>query len=262
MDVSIVIITWKMKNLLFALLNSLKAYSFGFCYELIIVDNFSNDGTIEMIEKQFPEAILIKNNENKGVAPARNKGIQIAKGRYILILDADMEFVENSIEVMLKYMDQNKDVGLMGCKLTTQTGELQYSCKRYPNLLALIARRLNGLPLINLSKELKDHLMEEWAHDSIQEVDYVIGACQLFRREVLEKIGFYDDRIFYGPEDIDYCLRVWHNGWRVVYAPITRIIHHEQRITKKSILSLISLKHLIGIFYLYKKYKRKLSRSN
>jgi len=102
--------------------------------------------------------------------------------------------------------------------------------------------------------------MKDWIHDSIKDVDYLIGACQLIRRDVITKIGYYDDNIFYGPEDIDYCLRVWRAGWKVVYFPNTQIIHHEQRITKKSIFSQITVKHICGIYYIFNKYNGKLSR--
>ena len=108
-DISIVLITWKMKSLLEKLLESIKEYSTGFSYEIIIVDNNSQDGTIEMIETKFPDIILLKNNENLGVAPARNIGMKIAKGKYVLILDADMQLKENSILKLYEFMEQHSD---------------------------------------------------------------------------------------------------------------------------------------------------------
>jgi GT2 family glycosyltransferase len=259
-DVSIIIITWKMKSLIQRLLSTISELSHGFSYEIIVIENNSQDGTIEMIEESFKDVCLIKNATNLGVAKARNQGLKIAKGRFILILDADMELIENSIEKMINYMDENKNIGLLGSKLIAANGALQFSCKRFPNLFALIARRLEMIPFIRNSKTLNNHLMKDWIHDSIKEVDYLIGACQLIRRDVITKIGYYDDNIFYGPEDIDYCLRVWRAGWKVVYFPNTQIIHHEQRITKKSIFSQITVKHICGIYYIFNKYNGKLSR--
>lgn len=249
-----------MKNLLEKLLNSIKEYSTGFSYEIIVIDNNSQDGTIEMIEDKFSDIILIKNKENLGVAPARNIGLKLAKGKYILILDADMRLKENSIQKMLKFMEESPTCGLVGSKLVYENGDLQYSCKRFPSMFSLLARRLEGINLVKNSKTLAYHIMSDWDHNSVQEVDYVIGACQFIRREVIEKIGYYDDKIFYGPEDLDYCLRVWGARWKVYYFPLTSIVHLEQRITKKSLLSKISWKHLLGILYIFRKYNFKLSR--
>ncbi|MBI1937117.1 MAG: glycosyltransferase family 2 protein [Ignavibacteriales bacterium] len=259
-DISIVLITWKMKSLLERLLISLYKYSEGFDFELIIIDNNSQDGTVEMIEEKYQNTILIKNKENLGVAPARNQGLKIAKGKYILILDADMELTENSLLQLFQFMERDKECGLVGCKLTDVNGTLQYSCKKFPSIFSLFARRLEGFSLIRNSKLLNEHLMTEWNHNEIGEVDYVIGACQFFRRDVMEKIGYYDDKIFYGPEDIDYCIRVWEAAWKVKYYPFTSIIHHEQRITKKALFSKITLKHLVGIYYIFNKYNGKLTR--
>jgi N-acetylglucosaminyl-diphospho-decaprenol L-rhamnosyltransferase len=260
MDVSIVLITWKMKSLLDVLLSTIIKYSEGFSYEIVLVDNNSLDGTVELIKEKYPHVRLIENKENRGVAAARNQGLSAANGKYCLILDADMELTENSIKHLFDYMEKDKTCGLIGSRLTDCDGALQYTCKRFPSIFSLIARRLESLKFIRNSRLLKNHLMDDWDHNSIREVDYLIGACQFFRREVMEKIGLYDVEIFYGPEDIDYCIRVWRNGWKVVYYPFTSIIHHEQRITKKSFFSKITFKHFVGIFYIFKKYNYKLSR--
>ena len=259
-DISIVLITWKMKNLLAKLLDSVKDFSKGFSYEIIVVDNNSQDGTIELIENKYPEIVLIKNKENLGVAPARNIGMKQTKGKYVLILDADMQLKENSILKMFEFMEENLSCGLVGSKLIYENGDLQYSCKRFPSLMSLFARRLEGINLVRNSKILTHHIMSDWDHKSVNEVDYVIGACQFIRSEVIEKIGYYDDKIFYGPEDLDFCLRVWRAGWQVIYFPKTSITHFEQRITKKTLFSKITIKHLLGIFYIFRKYNGKLTR--
>lgn len=260
MDVSIILITWKMKNYLDVLLNSIAKYSDGFSYEIILIDNNSMDGSVEVVKEKYPNVILIENSENKGVAPARNQGLAIAKGRYNLILDVDMELTENTIKQLFDYMEIHPECGLTGSRLNDSEGNLQYTCKRFPSFFSLVARRLESVSFIGNSNILKYHLMQEWDHKSLREVDYLIGACQFIRRTVVDKIGFYDDKIFYGPEDIDYCIRVWRSGWKVVYNPLTSIIHHEQRITKKSFFSKITFKHFIGIYYIFKKYNWELTR--
>lgn len=258
-EVSIVIISWKMKDLLETNLLSIYNYIKDISFELILVDNASNDGTVEMVSSKFPDIKLIRNIKNIGVAPARNQGLKIAKGNYILVLDADMELCENSVQQLYDYMESNPTVGLVGCKLVDSENNLQFSCKRFPSFLTLLFRRLDRYKCVRNSKILRYHTMQDWDHKEIKKVDYLIGACQFIRKSVIEKIGMYDDKIFYGPEDIDFCLRIWKEGWKVIYFPYTNMVHHEQRITKKKFFSKISLKHFYGILYLYKKYNFKIS---
>ena len=232
----------------------------GISSEIIVIDNNSQDGTSEMIESEFPDIVLLKNKENRGVAPARNQGMAIAKGKYVLILDADVELIENTVLRLYEFMESNTDCGVVGSKLVSTDRQLQFTCKRFPNLLSFIFRRLEHFDVIKDSKTLRYHTMRDWDHKEIKEVDYLIGACQFIRSDVIKKIGMYDDKIFYGPEDIDFCLRIWKADWKVIYFPHTQIVHHEQRITKKNIFSSISLKHFIGILYIYRKYNFKISK--
>lgn len=259
-DISIVIISWKMKDLLKSCLESIYRFTKEVNFEIIVIDNNSQDGTSEMIQSEFPEIILIKNSENRGVAPARNQGMAVTNGKYVLILDADVELIENTILTLFQYMESNPDCGVVGSKLVSTDRELQFSCKRFPNLLSFIFRRLEHFDVIKNSKTLRYHTMRDWDHKEIKEVDYLIGACQFIRSDVIKKIGMYDDKIFYGPEDIDFCLRTWNAGWKVMYYPLTQIVHHEQRITKKNTFSSISLKHFVGILYIYRKYNFKIKK--
>ncbi len=259
-DVSIVLITWKMKDMLKVCLDTIIKFTKGVTYEIILVENYSNDGTTEMIELDYPEIMLVKNSENMGVAPARNQGLKLANGKYALILDVDMELFEDTIYKLFYFMENNLDVGLVGSKLVDSDGSLQYSCKRFPKLSTLFLRRIDFLNTVKNSKNLKNHLMIDYDHKEIMDVDYVIGACQFIRREALVKTGLYDDQIFYGPEDLDMCYKMWQNNYKVFYYPKTKIFHHEQRITKKNIFSKITVKHFFAILYLFKKYNWKISR--
>ncbi len=256
-NLSIIIITWKMRDLLKVCLDSIYKFTSGLEFEIILIDNNSQDGTVEMIQQDYPNIRLVKNKQNKGVAPARNQGLEIAEGKYVLILDADMELIENSILRLYEFMEQHPECGMAGSKLVDSDMQLQYSCKRFPTFLALLYRRLEHINFVKNSKTLTHHIMKDWDHKEIREVEYLIGACQFIRKKVIDQIGFYDQEIFYGPEDIDFCIRVWKAGWKIFYLPTTQIIHHEQRITKKNLFSAISFKHLLGIMHIFWKYKGK-----
>lgn len=254
-SVSIIIISWKMRALLERLLESIVVNTGDVSYEIVVVDNHSEDGTVETVKSRFPQVILIKNEKNRGVAAARNQGFDIARGKYFLTLDADMMLIENSVKTLFEFMESEPEVGVAGSMLISTEGDLQYNCKRYPTLGAFLLRRLDSYERVHKSRTLRRHLMTDWDHASVREVDYLIGACQMIRREALEKVGLLDEKIFYGPEDIDFCIRMHKAGWKVMYNPSTKIIHYEQRMTKSQLLSPVSWKHLMGILYLYWKYK-------
>jgi len=257
-DVSVVIISWKMKELLTAMLASVQHHTHGVSYELIVVDNASMDGTAEVVVQEYPQARLLKNPENRGVAPARNQAFRIAQGRYIVTLDADMVLVENSLRKMAEFMDSNPDAGICGCKLTFPDGTVQPSSRRFPTLFAQVLRRLQRIEFVRNSKTLRHHEMAEWDRCDTREVDYVIGACQFIRKAAIDQIGLLDEEIFYGPEDVDYCMRMKRAGWKTYYYPHTKIVHYEQRVTKKKLFSKLSLLHLKGVLHLYRKYGWKL----
>ena len=258
-DLSVIIITWNMKSMLEELLTSLFSYTAGIAYQVIVIDNSSTDGTSDMVAAGFPSVQLIRNNENRGVAAARNQGFAVAKGRYLLTLDADMVLVENSLVRLVRFMDATPDAGICGCKLIAPDGSLQPSARRFPTPLAFLMRRLDFLPAVKHGNVLRDHEIAEWDRSDSRKVDYVIGACQMIRREAMDQTGMLDDHIFYGPEDVDYCLRMQNNGWNVYFVAETRIVHHEQRATRRNVFTRLSLKHFMGILYLFKKYKGRLT---
>jgi len=260
-DVSVVIATWNMRDMLRDLLRSVKEKTQGVQYEIIVVNNASTDGTTEMIQSEFPDVKLVQNLRNEGVARARNTGFRIATGRYILLLDADTLLKEDTLGKLVRFADTHPDAGIVGCRLVFPDGNTQPSCRRYPTPLALLMRRLARFRFARESRWLRSHEMGDWDHGETRDVDYVIGACQLIRREALQQVGELDTAIFYGPEDVDFCIRMYRSGWRVYYYPDTSIIHYEQRMTKRKPLSRISFLHLKGIIHLFWKYRGRLTRS-
>jgi GT2 family glycosyltransferase len=150
-------------------------------------------------------------------------------------------------------MESDQYVGLSGAKLIDPEGNLQYTCRYFPTLWSKLGRQI---PAILQDHLLKDDELRDWDHINRRYVGYVIGACQMIRREAMEEIGLYDDNIFYGPEDVDYCLRMWKAGWRVLYSPAAVIVHMERRITKKhpwrNRLFWVHLKGLVRYFWQHK----------
>ena len=180
----------------------------------------------------------------------------LPSGEYVLILDDDTVVQPGALDCLIRYMEDQPKVGLCGPKLTDADGELQLSCRRFPTLIDKLARRL---PSVLAQKVVRKVEMADWDHRTIRLVDYVIGACQVIRRRALQEVGLFDERIFYGPEDVDMCLRLQQAGWSVVYNPEAVIVHKERRMTR-SLASGLVWKHIYGLGYYFWKHGYLLSR--
>ena len=257
--VSIVILTWNSAAEIVACLSSLSQALTAFPAEVIVIDNGSHDETCELVRKTLPAARLVCNQKNLGVAPARNQGIRLATGEYVIVLDDDTIVQAGAFERMIRYLEDYPDVGLCGPKLIGETGALHLSCRLFPTLSDKLARRLSSSLARQLARQAEAAEMANWDHASIREVDYVIGACQVIRRRALQTVGLFDERIFYGPEDVDLCLRLQQAGWRVVYNPEAVVVHRERRITR-SWRSAIAWKHMRGLSYFFWKHGYVFSR--
>lgn len=249
MRLSILIITWNSLDLLKECLSSLDIECYSDDVELILVDNGSQDGTIQYIKQYYPTIKLIELPVNKGVAYARNRGIEISQGKYILLLDNDTVANQEAIEGMFNFMEKYSDVGICGCRLEDKDSRVQESYKCYPGLNV----KLSNLLKINSNRY---SLKNKKIGDEVYEPDYLIGACQLIRRKLIEEIGLLDEHIFYGPEDADYCLRARAAKWRICYISKYKIVHHWQRVTNRNIFSKLAYKHTCALFYFYWKHKR------
>ena len=149
-----------------------------------MIDNGSQDQTCAVIREVRPDAQLLCNPENRGVAPARNQGIRLAQGEYVLILDDDTVVRPGALDCLIRYMGEHPEAGLCGPKLIGADGELQLSCRRFPTLIDKLARRLPSTTARKITRKAE---MADWGHRTIRPVDYVIGACQLIRRRALAR---------------------------------------------------------------------------
>ncbi|MEK7167612.1 MAG: glycosyltransferase family 2 protein [Patescibacteria group bacterium] len=218
MKLSIIIVSWNVKGLLKKCLESIKED-----FEIIVVDNNSKDGTKEMVEKDFPEAKLIKNKKNLGFAKANNQGIQEAKGDCILFLNPDTEILDGTLEKCLKEMDTG--IGILGCKILNPDLTIQPSVRRFPTFLNILLI-LSKLPKFFHFKSLDHYLAKDFNYDKSQEVDQVMGAFMMVKKEVLDKVGMFDERFFLWFEEVDFCRRAKRNGFKIYYLAEAEIIHY------------------------------------
>lgn len=248
---SIIVLTCNQKDYTLRMLDSLSPWMIqNPDAELIIVDNASQDNTREEVYRRlkFPTERLryLFQSVNLGVAGGRNVALREASGDKILILDNDTEVNSEAIDAMIKYLDQNPGCGLCAPALKDPSGKIQDSAKPFPGL------HIKASHLLRLNSGKKaERLAMESSHPF-----YVIGACQMFRRNLIDQIGLLDDNIFYGPEDADWCMRIAATGKSIDYLPEISIIHHWQRATRRSPFSRLSLLHLKALLYFYHKHRR------
>lgn len=212
-ELSIIIVSFNTKELLRECLKSL-----GDRHEVIVVDNASGDGSPEMVEKDFPGVVLIKNEKNLGFARANNQGIKKAKGKYLLLLNSDAQVKSKALEELVKFGEENSGAGVVGARLVNPDGSVQPSVYHFPKLI-------NALKDYWLGKK---GAYEKYAPSGKKpvEVEAVTGAAMLIPRRTIEKVGFLDEKYFMYFEDLDYCLRVRKAGFKIYYLPEAEIIHH------------------------------------
>jgi GT2 family glycosyltransferase len=253
MDLSINICTYNNLEFLITCLKSIYRELQGIDFEIIVVDNGSSDMTVEILKSNYPNVTLIENRVNKGVAQARNQSIKQSSGRFILLLDADIEFSTGNFRELLNCMDSIPRIGLLGVKQITSDNQPYPAARTFPRLKHVILRRLAFLNVLNTSHALKMHYLSLLEQSEPIEVDYVIGAFQLIRKDVLDILGLLDEKMFYGFEDADYCARMRKAGYKVIYYPLFTIKHYVQGLTRKKLLSKIGIKLL---FFNIKSYAR------
>jgi GT2 family glycosyltransferase len=220
--------------------------------EVWVVENGSTDGSVAILQRLERELSgflkVLYADSNLGTTVSRNRPLRQATGRYIAVVDSDVEVMEGSIAPLLQRLDANPAWGILAPRLMYPDGRFQVSADVFPTLLHKI-KRYFGLKL-----------MERAANNRVlptspQLVDYAISAFWIMRREVLERVGLLDENIFYSPEDVDYCLRVWKAGYTVVYDPTVAAIHDAQEISRGFRLRKATIQHLLGLLYYFRKHR-------
>ena len=197
-------------------------------FEIIVIDNGSNDGSPDELEKLADSIKLIKNKENKGYAPACNQGIEHAQGKYILLLGNDTIILDGAFENCISFLDKNPDCGAVGCRLLNPDGTIQNNCKKFPKFI-------NGYyTYLSLDKLNHDYDMRWFNHEKTAEVEQISTTYLMIRNELLKDMGGFNEnyRILYN--DVDLCKRIWLTGYKIYYLHTAEIIHYGNHSTGKA----------------------------
>ena len=226
MKLSIIIVSWNTCDLLEKCLHSIQRDLVGSMAEVFVIDNNSNDNTVEMITEIFPRVRLIANKSNDGFAKANNQGIKEATGDYVLFLNPDTELFPDTISKSIEFMASHPDCGVMGPQMLYGDGKLQPSVRRFPTVWPVFLMLIKAPKFFKNIKSINNYLATDFDYNKEQVVDQVMGAYMMTKMEVLNKTGLLDEKFFIWFEEVDLCLRVRKAGYKIIYNPEVKIIHH------------------------------------
>ena len=232
---TIIIVNWNNKNLLRNCLKSIYNSQNYYNYEIIVVDNNSEDGSVELIKNEFPNVVLIENDNNLGFAKANNQGIKIARGNYILLLNNDT-VVANTycFDRMIELMEKNPQVGILGCKLLYPDGTLQSCGESFPSVWGIFKSQILFL---KTWKRLRKINKQE--KNNFKRVDYISGACLLTRKEIFDKVDLLGEDYFMYGEDVEFCYRVHKAGYDIGVLTDESVIHLHSKSTEKNLTEML-----------------------
>jgi len=237
LDLSIIIVNYNVKEFLLNLLHSIEKASEHLTKEIIIVDNASDDGSVEFIRSKFPSVILIDNKTNVGFGKANNQGLAVAKGEYILLINPDTVVSEDTFEKMIAFFNSHPEAGLAGCKILNSDGSLQLACRRsFPGPWTSFTKVTGLSTLFPNSRLFAKYNLTYLDENKTYEVDAISGSFMMMKKEVYEKTGGFDEQFFMYGEDLDLCYRIKKAGFKVYYVHTSRIIHYKGESTKRSSL--------------------------
>jgi hypothetical protein len=218
MDVSIVIVSWQVKESLRRCLTSIFNYPTTASLEVFVVDNNSTEGTGDMVKNNFPQVQLIQNEGNRGFSKACNQAIKKS-------VNPDSAVQAGSIDALYNFMVSTRDCGIAGCRIVNEDGTLQPSVRRFPDLLShifILLKLHNFFPNI---ASVKKYYLSGWPHNETRPVDQVMGACFMMKRQMLKKIGLFDEHFYIWYEEVDLCYRALAAGWKTYFFSDTTITH-------------------------------------
>lgn len=255
MDISFVILTWNSQDDIEQCLTSIHEHCRAdqLDYKIFLVDNGSSQSMLDMlkkIEKQDAVECLYL-DKNYGTTYPRNLVLKKVESEYVCVLDSDTELKKGSLKKLLAEFQSQKDVGLIAPRLILENGEIQHSVKKFPTLMEKL---LKLKKIFHLGSYHQNDFYDDFPFEQSTEVDSAISACWIFPKTTLDKVGLLDEKIFYAPEDVDFSLRIWEAGLKIIYYPDYTILHKTQQITHRSPFSKISISHFMGLLYYYRKH--------
>lgn len=233
-DISIIIVNWNVRDLLRGCLQSIAQGRGTLDLEVIVVDSASGDDSVAMLQTEFPWVRLIACAQNVGFPRGNNLGMAAANGRLLYLLNPDTQIIGDALSVMVQYLAQHPDVGVVGAQLLYADGRVQSSRRRFPTLATGLFESTWLQPLAP-ARLLRHYYAADLPDNETTDVDWVMGASLMTRRAVVAQVGGMDEAYFMYSEELDWCRRIKSAGWRVVYLPAAQVVHHEGKSSEQAV---------------------------
>ncbi len=263
-DLAIVIVNYNVCDLLRRCLQRVYASEGELNFDVCVVDNDSNDGSVDMVQAEFPQVHVISNDVNVGYPAANNQGLRHLnvdaddpeiQPRYCLLLNPDTEVPENAFSFLVGYLEESPDVAVVGPKLVLFDGSLDLACRRaFPSPEVSAYRMIGFSRLFPNSPKFARYNMTYLPEDQLAEVDSVVGAFMMVRVDAVSQVGLMDERFWMYGEDLDWAKRMKDAGWRVIYNPGVEVLHVKRASSRQSERAKIEFYRAMLIFY-YKHYR-------
>jgi N-acetylglucosaminyl-diphospho-decaprenol L-rhamnosyltransferase len=234
MDLSVVVVSYNTRELLRTCLQSVvSTLDPSIRYEMIVVDNASEDGSVAMARDQFPGVRVIANVDNRGFAAGSNQGLEQSTGHHIMLLNPDTVVMPGALQAMMTTLEGRVDVGVVGPKLVYPDGRLQHSAFRFPSLAMIF---LDFFPFHHrlLDSRLNGRYPRSWyERGDVFPIDHPLGAALMVRRSTVGDVGLLDEGYYMYCEEIDWCMRIKRAGWGILCCPQAEIVHHSAQSTSQ-----------------------------
>lgn len=244
MNLSVIVVTYNAAPYVEACLASIEARLEAGTTEICVVDNASTDATCELVARHDHRVRLVVNPRNLGFAAALNRGLAATTGRYVLWVNPDATIEDGGASILVRYLDEHPEVGILGPKIVDPDGQLQRSARAFPSYDWPLGHRHGWLTrLFPANPFSARYLLADLDPSTVRDVDWVSGACLLHRREVAEHVGGLDERFFMYCEDVDFCRRARQAGWLVRYHPALTVRHHVAGTTRQEPVRMLVERH-------------------
>lgn len=215
-------------------------------FELIYIDNCSTDQSVEFIKEKYPQVKILVNDQPLGFGENNNKGVLAATGKYIAIINPDIILKAGALDLLYKFIESHKEIGIVVPQLLNPDGTIQYSVRGFISLSKLWARLKTKGNDNSSNPKVEEYLCKKLDFNKTQAIDWAIGAAMFMRKDTFAALGGFDTDYFLYMEDEDLCLRCWKMNRSVIYYPKAQMIHNHLRgsakLGRKTLMHLNSMK--------------------
>jgi GT2 family glycosyltransferase len=242
-DLSVIVVTHNGSEMALRTLRSAMAATGEVAVEWLVVDSGSTDGTPGAIEREFDDVEVLRRS-NRGFAASNNAALRVAQGRYVLLLNPDVEIEAGTLGSLVAAMDARPELGMASVIQRAPTGQLQVSIRRFPSPARSLGEALFAAhwPILRTWQELETR---PELYERERTVDWLVGAFLIARRDAVADVGAMDERFFLYSEEIDWCYRFWEAGWPVAHLPVMTVVHHTGDRTRGDLMAQLSHSRLL-----------------